>query len=276
MKHSPPPGRLRSRKRFGQNFLTDQNFISRIVAAVSPRPDDHVIEIGPGHGALTQRLIDSGCQLQVIEIDRDLVAALHGKFPSLAITEADVLKHDFSSMAAVARSAGQRLRIVGNLPYNISTPLLFKLFAMLDDIEDMHFMLQLEVVNRMVAPESTRDYGRLSVMTRYYCEANRLFSVPATAFTPSPKVTSAVVRLTPRKGGRTAEDTPLMSRIVTEAFSRRRKTLRNALGAFLSRDELLALSLEPGARPENLTMDDYVRCANLVSRRTTQDGEGDT
>lgn len=263
-----PP--LPSRKRFGQNFLIDRNIIHRIVSAIDPQPDDDMVEIGPGHGELTAELHKAGCRLEVIEIDRDLIAGLRARFPDLPVTESDVLKFDFSTMTANAKAREKRLRIVGNLPYNISTPLLFKLFGYLDDIRDMHFMLQLEVVERMVARPCGGDYGRLSVMAQYYCRIDKLFTVPPTAFTPRPRVMSAVARLTPRTDGCRAENTGILARIVNAAFSQRRKTLRNALKAHLSANELVSLSLDPGARPENLDVSDFVRCANLIATRAAR------
>jgi len=258
---------VRSRKRFGQNFLTDAHTISRIVDAISPAPDQLVVEIGPGHGELTGELVKSRCHLTAIEIDRDLVADLKQRFETLTIIETDVLKFDFSDIAAQAKELGVPLRIVGNLPYNISTPLLFKLFEYLPDVTDMHFMLQLEVVERMVARPSSENYGRLSVMSQYYCEATKLFSVPASAFRPKPRVMSAIVRLKPHRIGPVAEDTRLLGRMVNEAFSQRRKTIRNALGSFLSQDDIEALGLDPRLRPENLTVSDYVTCANYLKAR---------
>jgi len=253
---------MHPRKRFGQNFLADGNTIDRIVAAIGPRPEDHIIEIGPGRGALTEHLIESGCRLSVIEIDRDLAADLKARHPTLDVIVTDVLKHDFNRLRDHAPA-----RIVGNLPYNISTPLLFKLFAHLDHILDMYFMLQLEVVDRMAAQPSTHNYGRLSVMNQYYCDVMRLFTVPASAFIPKPKVVSAFVRLLPRKPGNEANDVGTLEKILTHAFSRRRKTIRNALKGFISEEELASLSLDPSLRPENLSVSDYISCANLVSAR---------
>ncbi|MCB1691348.1 MAG: 16S rRNA (adenine(1518)-N(6)/adenine(1519)-N(6))-dimethyltransferase RsmA [Pseudomonadales bacterium] len=255
---------MRARKRFGQNFLTDRAVITRIVATMKPTPTDRVIEIGPGRGALTALLLESGCHLEAIEIDRDLIALLHESLPELNVIEADALKFDFG----MALSQGP-VRIVGNLPYNISTPLLFRLFAE-QGITDMHFMLQKEVVERMTAEPGTRAYGRLSVMTRYYCEATPLFSVPPTAFTPRPKVTSAIVRLRPRRHDPAAQDTNVLASLLIDAFSQRRKTLRNALGKHLSEQELASLGIDPGVRPETLSVTDYVNCANLVTERKSE------
>lgn len=251
---------MRVRKRFGQNFLVDANVINQIVAAVDPRPGEHVIEIGPGRGALTDRLIKTGCQLDVIEIDRDLAAELVERHPRLNVISADVLKVDLASLV------GDGTRIVGNLPYNISTPLLFRLFGT-RGIKDMHFMLQYEVVERMTAQPSSGSYGRLSVMSQYHCEARQLFTVPPTAFVPQPKVVSAIVRLVPRAFAPVAINETTLSLLLTRAFSQRRKTIRNALKPFLNEAELVQLGLDPSARPENLSVSDFVRSANFVSER---------
>lgn len=257
---------MQARKRFGQNFLVDHNTIDRIIAAISPGPHDYIVEIGPGHGALTERLLGSGCTLDAIEIDRDLQAELSTRFPGMGVIGADVLKFDFNTLAEKAHNIGAgKLRVVGNLPYNISTPLLFKLFHHLDMIIDMHFMLQLEVVDRMVAAASSKHYGRLSVMCQYYCDAEKLFAVPPGAFRPQPKVTSAIVRLTPGHDRPRARDPHLLERIVTDAFSQRRKTIRNALKKHLDTHAFEQLALDPALRPENLTLQDYVNCANLIT-----------
>lgn len=255
---------MRARKRFGQNFLVDQNYIHKIVDAVHPRQEDHVVEIGPGHGALTTQIMASECHLTVVEIDRDLAAALRERFDSLEIVVADVLQVDMDNLLT------EPTRLVGNLPYNISTPLLFRLFQYSDRIVDMHFMLQNEVVERMVAEPSTRAYGRLSVMTQYYCTPALLFRVPPTAFNPRPKVTSAIVRLTPRVDGPRAIDDRVMERVVADAFNQRRKTLKNALGRTIEASELEHLGIDPGSRPETLGVADYVSCANRVAELASQ------
>jgi 16S rRNA (adenine1518-N6/adenine1519-N6)-dimethyltransferase len=249
----------KARKRFGQNFLVDNNIVRKIVQAISPATTDHVVEIGPGHGALTQHLVDSDCHLSLIEIDRDLSAELQLKYPAVELVTADVLKVDFR-----VQFPKPPIRVVGNLPYNISTPLLFKLFRYSGIFRDMHFMLQLEVVNRMTAEVSSRDYGRLTIMTSYYCEAIKLFEVPPEAFSPRPKVRSAIVRLIPR-----AElincDQSLLEEIVTRAFSSRRKTIRNGLKQYLSEEDLSGIGIDPGLRPENLTLEDFIACTRHVS-----------
>ena len=247
--------KMRARKRFGQNFLHDQNLIRRIVRSINPKPDEHIVEIGPGHGALTELILASGCKLDVIEIDRDLAAGLRLKHPGLNVIEADVLKFDFNEI-----EADRPFRVVGNLPYNISTPLLFKLFAQLGLIKDMYFMLQLEVVNRLTAVQSTSDYGRLSIMSQYYCQNDKLFSVPPEAFVPQPKVMSAIVRLAPKAKHEFA-NTELLGDMLIQAFSMRRKTIRNALKGYITEEEIIKMGLNPKARPENLSLEDYVSIA---------------
>jgi len=248
--------RHRPRKRFGQHFLHDRGVLSRIVDALELKPADAVVEIGPGEGALTRRLLEKVGKLTAIEIDHDLADALEAEFPKerLALHRADALAFDFSTLPEGAR-------IVGNLPYNISTPILFHLSDSAARFRDFHFMLQLEVVDRMVAAHSTPDYGRLSVMLQTRFAMKKLFKVAAGAFRPPPKVESAVVRLVPLAGvalpGNFAD-------VVRQAFSARRKTLRNALG--LAPEVFEALGLDPGLRPENLSPQDYVRIAATCAR----------
>ncbi len=255
---------MRARKRFGQNFLHDQNLISKIVNTINPQSDQHILEIGPGHGALTRLLVASDCHLDVIEIDRDLAAELRLTIPQLNVIEADILDFDFTQLPT-----DQRLRVVGNLPYNISTPLIFKLFENLDNIQDMHFMLQLEVVNRIIADPSTPDYGRLSVMSQYYCQADKLFAVPPDAFVPRPKVTSAIVRLLPKESREEATDLKLFEKIVAQAFSMRRKTIRNSLKGFIDDSDFLALDLDQKSRAENLTLQNYIDIANYSTKQAS-------
>lgn len=245
---------VKARKRFGQNFLQDKNIIERIVRTIDPKPGEHLIEIGPGHGAITDRLLQSGCDLDVIEIDRDLAFSLRVKHPDLNIIESDVLKLDLSTLPK-----GKKIRVVGNLPYNISTPLLFRLFEHLDDIEDMHFMLQLEVVNRLTAAHSTSDYGRLSIMSQIYCDAQNIFTVPPESFTPQPKVMSAIVKLTPHPHAAAGVNMVQLQTMLTNAFSMRRKTIRNALRGFISEQGLEEIGLNPKLRPENLDLKDYLK-----------------
>lgn len=246
---------FRARKRFGQNFLHDPGVIGRIIAAIAPAPGDHLVEIGPGHGALTQPLLASGGRLDVVELDRDLIAGLrqmgHGR---LIVHQGDALAFDFSTLV----EPGERLRLVGNLPYNISTPLLFHLLEQPEVIADMHFMLQLEVVQRMAAGPGGGDYGRLSVMVQYRCRVEPLFRVGAGAFRPAPKVESAVVRLVPHRTPPVdVGDERLFARVVALAFSQRRKTLRNTLRGLLDESAIRAAGVDPGARPETLGLERF-------------------
>jgi 16S rRNA (adenine1518-N6/adenine1519-N6)-dimethyltransferase len=224
-------------------------------------PGDTLLEIGPGRGAITRPLLERAGRLHVVEIDRDLAMALRagvGVPGELIVHEQDALTLDLSELAP----AGDRLRVVGNLPYNVSTPLLFHLLAQRASIRDMHFMLQKEVVDRIVAPPGGRDYGRLSVMVAWHCEAERLFDVGAGAFTPPPRVRSAVLRLLPRRVPLvTGIDEALLGRLVTAAFSRRRKTLRNALATLLTAERIEAAGIDPGRRPETLTPAEFARLA---------------
>jgi len=253
----------RARKRFGQNFLAAPGIVARIVEAVSPQAGETLVEIGPGLGALTAPLLDRVERLHAIEIDRDLVARLRERYgpERLLLHEGDALAFDFASL-------GGGLRVVGNLPYNISTPLLFHLARQADRVRDMHFMLQREVVDRMVAPPGGAARGRLSVMLQYRFEMERLFGVPPGAFNPAPKVDSAVVRLLPRPpAARSATDEGLLERVVAAAFSQRRKMLRNTLRELLAEEELAALDVAPTRRAEELAVDDFVRIANHLAGR---------
>jgi len=251
-----------ARKRFGQHFLTATDVISDIVHAVAANPDDTLVEIGPGRGALTIPLANTGAELHAIEFDRDLAAPLRSRLATAAnvtIHEFDALKFDYASL-------GSDLRIVSNLPYNISTPLLFRLFQYNRLFHDLIFMLQLEVVNRITAEPGSRDYGRLTIMSSYFCEAEKLFEVPPEAFTPMPKVNSAIVRLVP-KHDRVDEvkDIKVLQQLLITAFSKRRKTVRNALRSYLTADDLDQLNIDPGLRPENLRPEEYFRCANYIT-----------
>ena len=257
----------RPRKRFAQHFLHDRAVIQRIVDAIAPRPGELVMEIGPGRGALTFPLLARGCELHAVEIDRDLAARLRAqapRHPNLTVHEADALDLDLARIAPPPR----RLRVTGNLPYNISTPLVFRLLASLPRIMDMHLMLQKEVVDRMVSPPATREYGRLSVMVQLDCEVERVARVGAGAFSPAPRVESAVVRLRPRP--RTTLDRASRDRldaIVRSCFSRRRKTLRNALRGLCDERVIAASGLDPHVRPEMLAIEDFVGLARAsVSR----------
>jgi 16S rRNA (adenine1518-N6/adenine1519-N6)-dimethyltransferase len=255
----------KARKRFGQNFLHDAGIIQRIVHAISPQPDQRVVEIGPGQGAITLPLLDACGKLEVIELDRDLIQPLadmatgHGE---LIIHQQDALKFDFEALAGDGR-----LRVVGNLPYNISTPLLFHLIDQSHVIQDMHFMLQKEVVDRMAATPGNSDYGRLSVMIQYHCKVDPLFRVKSGAFTPAPKVDSAVVRLTPWQQPPAPLDDPAsLALLVREAFSQRRKTLRNTLKRILPVESIEATGVDPGARPETITLKQYIALANQLAQ----------
>jgi len=247
------------RKRYGQHFLHDRGVIAKIVAAVDPQPGDAIVEVGPGTGALTRPLLDRVPRLEAIEIDRDLAARLEAEHPRLRLHRGDVLKFDFAQLP-------DRLRVVGNLPYNVSTPLLFRLVEVADRLRDAHFMLQREVVDRMVAAPSTSEYGRLSVMLQYRFEMRKLFDVKPGAFRPPPKVDSAVVRLVPKPAADlVARDRALLARVVTAAFTKRRKQLRNALAGVVDEDGLRALGIDPRLRPENLAVPQYVAIANAVA-----------
>jgi len=255
--------RHKARKRFGQNFLVDRQIISAIISAIHPRSDDNLVEIGPGLGALTTPLLKTLDHLTVIEVDRDIVERLKADYPhdKLTIHATDALKFDFSIL-------GTDLRIVGNLPYNISTPLLFHLSQFSASILDMHFMLQKEVVERMVAEPSTPDYGRLSVMLQYRFAMEQLFTVPAESFRPAPRVESAIVSMHPLGiNAVIAADEALFSRIVTAAFSQRRKTLRNTLSAYLDREAFENLNINAGLRAENLAVSQYVQIADYCFSR---------
>jgi 16S rRNA (adenine1518-N6/adenine1519-N6)-dimethyltransferase len=249
------------RKRFGQNFLQDDSVIDAIARAIAPMKGDHVVEIGPGEGALTQALISSGCQLDAIELDRDLRTRLLASFstyPDFTLHSADALKFDFASLATEQRP----LRVVGNLPYNISTPLIFRLLDQAGLIADMHFMLQLEVVDRLAAQPGTKDWGRLGVMAQFQCQVEKLFEVPPGAFYPPPKVQSAVVRLVPHASPQFPEaDKTALSRVVTQAFSQRRKTLRNNFRGVLTDVDFEQMSIDPSCRAEALSIPDFVAVA---------------
>jgi 16S rRNA (adenine1518-N6/adenine1519-N6)-dimethyltransferase len=257
------PAAHQARKRFGQNFLEDDGIIGDIVAAIHPRSQDCMVEIGPGLAALTTPLLDTLEHLHVVEIDRDLIARLKQRFKAerLTIHEGDALAFDFGRLA----TTGNGLRVVGNLPYNISTPLLFHLATYADSVRDMHFMLQKEVVERMVAEPGSSEYGRLSVMLQYRFAMELLFIVPPTAFNPPPKVDSAIVRMVPLPAAALmARDEALFARVVSAAFSQRRKMLRNTLRALLDEAALAALGIAPTARAEDLSVAEYVRIANTL------------
>ncbi len=250
-----------AKKRFGQNFLTDQGIIDSLVSAISPQADDLMVEIGPGLGALTKPLLQKLNMLHVVEVDRDIINWMQKEYANNSITihNSDALKFDFGSL-------GEHLRVVGNLPYNISTPILFHLLDNVKHITDMHFMLQKEVVERMVVEPSTAAYGRLSVMLQYRLQMEYLFTVPPEAFDPAPKVESAFVRCVPyTKLPCVANDEALFAQVVTAAFSQRRKTLRNTLKGLLDDDGFTALNMDSQQRAENLSVAEFVAIANHLA-----------
>ena len=256
---------MRARKRFGQHFLHDPGVLERIAHALSPSSKDAIVEIGPGRGALTRLLLESGCRsLDAIEIDRDLVPLLRDEFAAdsrFAVHEADALDFDFT---ALARSRGGKLRVIGNLPYNISTPLLFHLLKHVTAVEDMHVMLQREVVHRIAAEPGNGDYGRLTVMLSPWLQAETLFDVGPGAFQPPPKVWSSVVRLTVRQTPAFAVS-PHFAAVVASAFSHRRKTLRNALKGVVSAAQIEACNVDPNARPETVAPEAFNRLAQSLA-----------
>lgn len=249
-----------ARKRFGQNFLIDQGIIDRIIRAIHPQAHEHLLEIGPGQGAITALLLQSCPNLNVVELDRDLIPILKEKFqayPELQIHQADALKFDFSNLKAP-------LRVVGNLPYNISTPLIFKLLSYQGLISDMHFMLQKEVVERMASCPGEKSYGRLSIMCQYHCEIEHLFDVAPECFRPIPKVDSAIVRLRPHaQKVITAKNPQWLDTVVKSAFQQRRKTLRNVFKNLIEADIIEQVTGSLSLRPENLSVEQYVELANL-------------
>ena len=255
MRHVP-------RKRFGQNFLTDEAVIAAIIAAIAPQSRDLLVEIGPGLGALTRPLAALLQHLHVVEIDRDIIARLRIEFPAARVTvhEGDALRFDFSAL-------GNRLRVIGNLPYNISTPLLFHLAQHAGAVHDLHVMLQKEVVDRMVAAPSSSEYGRLSVMLQYRFEMERVLDVPSGAFHPVPKVESAVVRMMPFAPlPHPARDESRLAAVVAAAFGQRRKTLRNTLKGYLGAADFERLGVDSGLRAQDLSVADFVKLADATAR----------
>lgn len=256
------------RKRFGQHFLSDQSIIHRIIAVLDPKPQDHLVEIGPGQGALTTYVLNRAQRLDVVELDRDLIPALQERCRharGLVVHHADALEFDFSEV----KQDDRLLRLFGNLPYNISTPLIFHLLSFASLVSDMTFMLQKEVAERLAASISTADYGRLSVMVQYYCQVDLLFDVPPSAFYPPPQVMSSIVRLTPYHTlPHIAQDFAFFEKLVKQAFGQRRKTLRNSLKSLISDDMWEQAALDPHLRPENLTVSDFVALSNCASARS--------
>lgn len=259
----------RARKRFGQNFLHDHRVINDIVSIINARPNDHIVEIGPGKGALTRELAGQCQKMDLIELDRDLVKLLDAQFGHLegiTIHSADALSINYTALA----QPDGKLRIIGNLPYNVSSPLLFHLVKHASSIHDMHFMLQNEVVNRLCALPGGKIYGKLSIMMQYHCRAEKLFEVGAENFSPQPKVSSAIVRLVPHQHPQArVENFTIFQELVAQAFSQRRKTLRNAIRCFLSEDELRSLDIDPGTRPETLTVREFAQLSNLCNANRT-------
>ncbi len=257
----------KARKRFGQNFLHDSNVIERIISSIAATETQHLVEIGPGKGALTGHLVNSAGKLDVIELDRDLIPVLEEKFSAFSnftIYSSDALKFDFGSLLA---KGSEKLRLVGNLPYNISTPLIFHLLDNVSIIEDMHFMLQKEVVERLTASPGTKAYGRLSILVQYLCHAEQLFIVPPGAFSPAPKIDSAIVQLTPRgpvNNIHQLKNAELddLSFIAKTSFAQRRKTLRNNLKKILSPEQITQCGIDPVRRAETLSINEFVALTN--------------
>ncbi|MDT8319600.1 MAG: 16S rRNA (adenine(1518)-N(6)/adenine(1519)-N(6))-dimethyltransferase RsmA [Xanthomonadales bacterium] len=253
----------RARKRFGQNFLRDPRVIQRIVDTVNPQADQLIVEVGPGRGALTAPLVSSGAELKLLEIDRELAAQLEMQYrdcPQVSVHTGDVLRMDLGEV-----TGGRSFRLLGNLPYNISTPLIFHVLKWSERIRDMHFMLQHEVVERMAAPPGGKARGKLSVMCQYRCQVQPLFTVPPEAFSPVPKVHSALVRLVPHQQPPVAVDDPAgFAKLVSHAFSMRRKTLRNSLRGLLEADQIERAGVDPGARAETLSMEQFAALAALM------------
>lgn len=256
-----------ARKRFGQNFLNDAYIIDQIVSVINPKNGENLVEIGPGLAALTEPVCELVDKLTVVELDRDLAARLRSHpFISnkLNIVESDALKFDFSELIQEDRP----LRVFGNLPYNISTPLMFHLFSFAGAIQDMHFMLQKEVVNRLAASPGNKNYGRLTVMAQYYSQVIPVLHVPPSAFNPPPKVDSAVVRLIPHKQKPvTVTNEKTLNKVCAMAFNQRRKTIRNSLKELLNEDEISELNIKPELRAENLTLEQYAALANYCDSK---------
>lgn len=259
------------KKQFGQNFLNNGRVIDQIVATIRPQAEDHMVEIGPGEAALTAPLIDIVKKLDIIEIDNDLIAPLKIKFavkPAFNLHHTDALKFDY---ATLLNEDHQPLRIVGNLPYNISSPLMFHLLEYSDHITDMHFMLQKEVVDRITAQPGIKAYGRLSVMIQYACQTEYMFTVGPENFTPPPKVDSAIVRLIPYQTKPfVADNETVFSDVVRQAFSQKRKTLRNTLKGWLDSEQIESCGIDPSARAETLSVEQFVKLANLYNQQQSK------
>lgn len=272
--HHRPSGH-KHKKQFGQNFLNNGRVIDQIVAAIRPKPENHLVEIGPGEAALTVPLIDVVKRMDIIEIDNDLIEPLKIRFaskPAFNLHHTDALAFDYATLLEFEPE--QPLRIVGNLPYNISSPLMFHLLNFSDHIQDMHFMLQKEVVDRITANPGIKAYGRLSVMIQYACETEYLFTVGPENFTPPPKVESAIVRLLPYKTKPfVADDDADFAELVKQAFSQKRKTLRNTLKGFLEVEDIEACGINPTARAETLSVEKFVELANVYHKIKSQSAD---
>lgn len=250
------------RKRFGQHFLHDTSVLTNIVANIAPNNTEHLVEIGPGQGALTECLLPYVARLDAIEIDRDLVTRLEKQF----IDNKNFFLHQHDALTFELKTLSDATcRVVGNLPYNISTPLLFHLFNQIDFIQDMHFLLQKEVVERLTAEVGSHHYSRLSVMAQYFCDNTDLFDVRPEAFTPPPKVQSAFVRLVPHQQPQTAKNFLQFSQVVQQAFNYRRKTLSNSLRSLIDPDKLEAIGIDPKLRPQVLSVADFIRISDAIS-----------
>ncbi|MFQ3172136.1 MAG: 16S rRNA (adenine1518-N6/adenine1519-N6)-dimethyltransferase [Oleispira sp.] len=260
----------KARKRFGQNFLHDANIINKIILAINPKEGQNLVEIGPGMGAITGPVLEAIGALNVVEIDRDLIPRLRTQFfnyPNFNVYEGDALQYDFTQLIDKETENPAPLRIIGNLPYNISTPLIFHLLGYTEQhlVHDMHFMLQKEVVDRLAAGPGTSDYGRLGIMAQYWCRVEPLFIVGPGAFNPPPKVDSAIVRLVPHKTlPFPAKNITTFQNVVRQAFSMRRKTLRNTLKVMITAENIESLDIDSGLRPERLSLEQYVKIADFV------------
>jgi 16S rRNA (adenine1518-N6/adenine1519-N6)-dimethyltransferase len=257
------PNQHQAKKRFGQNFLHDTQIIDRLMGCLCLKENDSFVEIGPGLGAITRQLLPIIKKMDAIELDREIVPKLQfncDRLGQLTIHQMDALKVDYHRFFT-----DRPIRVIGNLPYNISTPLLFHLFKYKAIIQDMHFMLQKEVVERMVAEPGSKTYGRLTIMTQSICNIQMLFKVPAHAFTPIPKVESAIVLLTPKKEKSPINNPSFFSKMVSDAFNQRRKTLRNVWKAYLSSEEIEQLNMNPALRPEQITIDEYIKASNYLA-----------
>ena len=261
----------KARKRFGQNFLHDSNIINKIVRAINPKEGQNLVEIGPGMGAITEPVLEAAGALNVVEIDRDLIPRLRTQFfnyPNFKVYEGDALQYDFTQLIDKEAENPAPLRIIGNLPYNISTPLIFHLLSYTEEklVQDMHFMLQKEVVDRLAAGPGTSDYGRLGIMAQYWCRVEPLFIVGPGAFNPPPKVDSAIVRLVPHDTlPFPTKNITILQNVVRQAFSMRRKTLRNTLKSMIATENIDNLGIDSNLRPERLTLEEYVKIADFVN-----------